>query len=156
MLEFGQKVVRAGFFYQVLLHLDIIRTPPHGVTIRFVPKDPLDVAKTTLDPTPFPGRRSDDILNHPAGKARFRPEVYGADLVVVNIAVVDIVDHGADLDHFAGAEKSGHVLPQINGVRVLSGGAATAPPMAEVAVGGAVEPGVGREDASPMLAEFHV
>ncbi len=46
----------------------------------------------------------------------------------------------------------GEMLPDVDAMRMLAGGTAASRGKAEIAVGGAGEPGMGLEDAAPMLA----
>src|SRR5262245_49592962 len=72
--------------------------------------------------------------------------------VVTDLAILDHVEQAGHFLDLAGTDGMGEMLPDVNAVRMLAGGAAASRGVAEIAVGRAGEPGMRLEDAAPMLA----
>src|SRR5262245_10884571 len=151
MLDLGLEIVGPSLGQELLLDPFTV-TGDHRVEAGLVVDPPFDEAVAALDAAELLGRRRDDVLDDLADQPLGGPEGSEHQPVVIDLAIRDHVEEARDLLNLAGAENAGEMLPDVDAMRMLARGATASRGKAEIALGGTGEPGMGLEDAAPMLA----
>src|SRR5689334_3359612 len=151
MLDLGLEVVGPRLRQQLLLAALAI-ADNHRIEAGLVIDAPFDEAVAALDAAKLLRRGGDHVLDHLADQPFGGLQAGEHQPVVIDLALLDEIEQAGDLVNLAGAENLSEMLPDVDAVRMLAGRPAAPCGKAEIAVGRTGEPGMGLEDAAPMLA----